>query len=774
MNPVHIPEELIGLIKEGKVIGYIGAGLSQGAGLEGWGGLLRKFAEYCSRDVQDTIANLGEKSFLSMARYIEQRLDQGKKVKAIDEIFYGRRNVMPTEAHMELFNLPLKGIVTTNFDQLLEIAYTLKFKRMPRVLTWKNDSEMNFIMQNHCKDFFILKSHGSIENQDSLIFSTDKYVQLAGYRPYQRFISYLKQSYSFLFVGNSFSPLDDLYALLGQLKQDGQYLTKSFALINKDALDITQIEELEKFFNISVISYNPTDKSHPEVRIFLANLYAATKIERGFYLNPKVLERIPLMSEYSLPHTIFQRAKTGISSFPFAEILKTRRYLVEAKPYRQDDGWHSSLYLAYQFIRDNLRENGNLFTLARLWSMRRHTRNFTNLDIDNQNDKNDLLTSGLFVEEIMDPYETSIKPIDQAISPFLDALALTQEENVANSALLKDILLAARSPGRTIDNLSSKELLGFLTLLYSTLLFRIQNKAENISVLLDSIIQVDPSIAMEIYLFHQPQKRNRILDGTLIDRYLKFISVHGNELSLTFAFNREKHEILTQSLQISPNYTEGKELMSLRDLEVFTTIWCSCTIPKNLRFEAQEVKDKLLTSDMYNALLAIGTELKRDTVTLSTGGTISTKAVNINQLSVLFQNIGRYSRISDDLVHCHWLSAHLLAFLVGGRLPKYNEIKEAFRQPSIQQEWMLSLRDENRHLRATSRREWLIHPSEVHGNSFKMGNVNSLDIQLPLQSVIVTFDESAVANQRWRIGDVSDMPAKPDSSNLATFRVVFS
>ena len=106
--------------KNGKLVLFIGAGVSVGAGLPSWGGLLDELAKYCSIDPQ----NLQWKSLdhLNKAELIQLRLkEKGERIgdhlnKFLDKPHHSLM-------HSLLAALPSNQIVTTNYDVLFELFF---------------------------------------------------------------------------------------------------------------------------------------------------------------------------------------------------------------------------------------------------------------------------------------------------------------------------------------------------------------------------------------------------------------------------------------------------------------------------------------------------------------------------------------------------------------------------------------------------------------------------------------------------------------------------
>lgn len=108
-----VPQELSGEMRKGNVVLFVGAGLSIGAGLPGWGALVRPLAEDIGYEGHD---------LLKAAQYYENRRGRHALISYLRDRL-DTTGIEPTGNHDLLVRLPVNIVFTTNFDDLLERAY---------------------------------------------------------------------------------------------------------------------------------------------------------------------------------------------------------------------------------------------------------------------------------------------------------------------------------------------------------------------------------------------------------------------------------------------------------------------------------------------------------------------------------------------------------------------------------------------------------------------------------------------------------------------------
>jgi hypothetical protein len=161
---------LVDHARRGSLVVFLGAGVSAGAGLPTWSGLLNELGKDC--DFTDAERQrLGKLSPLDQARLIagRLRLDRSKLGARIGELTTASRHSL---AHALLAALPVDEYVTTNYDELFEIASDAADRPL-RVLPYSAASDAQR---------WLLKLHGSVGHPDDIVLTREDYLRYSDQR----------------------------------------------------------------------------------------------------------------------------------------------------------------------------------------------------------------------------------------------------------------------------------------------------------------------------------------------------------------------------------------------------------------------------------------------------------------------------------------------------------------------------------------------------------------------------------------------------------------
>jgi hypothetical protein len=198
---MEIPQPLVDDIASGKCLPFVGAGFSLNA---------RPPAGKQMPDWQLLTKYLAEISCISselcgpeVASKFEKKYGRVQLIEAIRKALHvGHLNL--GEAHRAFVDLPFDTIYTTNFDLLLEDAFTLAHKPFRSLV---GDKQMSF--HGGPFDTNIIKMHGDLRHEEYIIITTEDYNDyLKNYPVIATHLSASLITRTPLFIGYSFSDPD--------------------------------------------------------------------------------------------------------------------------------------------------------------------------------------------------------------------------------------------------------------------------------------------------------------------------------------------------------------------------------------------------------------------------------------------------------------------------------------------------------------------------------------------------------------------------------------
>lgn len=178
MSDVRIPDDLVGLLRERRVIPFLGAGFSGAHNTPGWEALLRNMSEGIQVQAgadpiltYDEIEEACGGDYLQIAEYLY--LAAGESIgpirHAISQSLTSSLPTIESTPHIELVNLGAPYIYTTNFDGLIESTY--RDLGLPvDVIAVPRDMALT-----HAERPEIVKYHGDLRHEDTLVLTESQY-----------------------------------------------------------------------------------------------------------------------------------------------------------------------------------------------------------------------------------------------------------------------------------------------------------------------------------------------------------------------------------------------------------------------------------------------------------------------------------------------------------------------------------------------------------------------------------------------------------------------
>jgi len=194
----HIPS-LQAELSSGRVTFFVGAGVSSSSALPTWAQLIERLAEESQANIQ--VADTPE-SLLKAAESAKQFLGDRFPEAFRKALGYGKDQISPHPSftHYLIAGLPLRDVVTTNYDTLLEQAFKA-IKLTAFTLNEPKDVANAPVGSFHTN---ILKIHGDISHPDNTVFSESDYQNYFTNKPaVSTLLRGLLLSRTFVFIGYS-------------------------------------------------------------------------------------------------------------------------------------------------------------------------------------------------------------------------------------------------------------------------------------------------------------------------------------------------------------------------------------------------------------------------------------------------------------------------------------------------------------------------------------------------------------------------------------------
>ncbi len=249
---------LVSYLRQRRCVLFVGAGLSLAAGYPGWRDLMLTIVrETASRlklgsRKKELLALVRKSKFAEVADQCRTLLGRST-FSEILRASLAREADPPADTHRAIVRTPYACIVTTNFDTLLEDAYA-KWSDIgvPKAPTGAELAQHGTLLLDGA--FFILKAHGTIHEDASMVFTSEDYRRITHANPaFQSMMSAILLSHAVLFVGYSLNDPNFRLLLDSQLTTFGSEAPPRYALMENVGEAEKQI--LRRTTGIEVISF---------------------------------------------------------------------------------------------------------------------------------------------------------------------------------------------------------------------------------------------------------------------------------------------------------------------------------------------------------------------------------------------------------------------------------------------------------------------------------------------------------------------------------------
>ena len=210
-------------LEQGTGVVFVGAGLSRQAGYPDWHGLLKEIASELQIDLDQ------EHDLAGVAQwYVNKSGKQKTRIAQVIKDSFPDKSEVPQPQRI-LARLPVRNVWTTNYDRLIERAWSLQ-QRSLDVKSIASDLSVS----SPWSDTTLYKMHGSVDHPAEVVIATDDYelyrTKRAGFL--QVLNGHLISQHC-LFLGFSFAD-PNIGHLLAIIRESmGEHATQHYAIIRK-------------------------------------------------------------------------------------------------------------------------------------------------------------------------------------------------------------------------------------------------------------------------------------------------------------------------------------------------------------------------------------------------------------------------------------------------------------------------------------------------------------------------------------------------------------
>lgn len=175
-EPDPAPAPLETALCRGECVLFLGAGLSKGSGLPDWSELIAHLVD--DLRIPHPVKHL---DYLDVAQWYSEheRFGPTKLAEYISTALADpQKQTRPTLAHYLLLSLPVRYVITTNYDHLLEQAlHALRRNPLPII------RQQEVARTGPGEGVYVIKFHGDISDPQNLVLTRDDYDQFFRARP---------------------------------------------------------------------------------------------------------------------------------------------------------------------------------------------------------------------------------------------------------------------------------------------------------------------------------------------------------------------------------------------------------------------------------------------------------------------------------------------------------------------------------------------------------------------------------------------------------------
>ena len=216
-------------LEKGKLIVFVGAGVSKNSGLPDWKELIKDYAEYRG------IKKFTSKEYLTIPEEVFERYGSLKYYEIAEKRFSGK--YFPNSIHRILKEMDLTYIITTNYDTLIE-------DEIKNLQVVSKDEDLPYTSSNK----MLIKMHGDFKNKNIVLKKSDYDNYEKNFQLISTLIKGLFTTNTILFIGYSYNDIN-VQQIMNWIKEIlKEKIRKAFLVefTNKDNKEEENSEQINK------------------------------------------------------------------------------------------------------------------------------------------------------------------------------------------------------------------------------------------------------------------------------------------------------------------------------------------------------------------------------------------------------------------------------------------------------------------------------------------------------------------------------------------------
>jgi O-acetyl-ADP-ribose deacetylase (regulator of RNase III) len=334
-------------LADGRCVLFVGAGVSRGAGLPDWDNLVAQLAK--ELDIDDT-SGLDP---LDVAQWYRERHPADQLAALLTDTFapvHGKP--APTLAHYLLMGLPIRQVITTNYDDLLERTLTA-LKRHPVPIVRQEEVSRTGAEEG----VYVVKFHGDATHPDEIVITRDDYDAFFEKRPAMALLLeglLLNQTFFFVGYGLRDPNFRQLYSRIARMVRNASRpaFATAFEAAGARGKYVTQ-QWFHKGMTLIPIAGQTVPEKEQHLLRFLDRLAEQVALRQPrLFLARDVTVAPPLERLRSLLMEDVGKELTSVIDRGLSELSESScRHLVVLLEFLTDQGWRPTGWKGYQLCQ---------------------------------------------------------------------------------------------------------------------------------------------------------------------------------------------------------------------------------------------------------------------------------------------------------------------------------------------------------------------------------------------------------------------------------------